>query len=138
MIVEKLNEMRISALKSKDKQTENYASYFLSVAQKVIKDGGDENKVIAAFQKEVKGLRETLGYARNVAEETALNSEIAFVSQFLPKMMSEDEIQQFILDMFAGKDIKTLTRKEITPSVMKALKGKADGKVINSVINKML
>ena len=90
MIVDTLNEMRIAALKSGDKQVENHASYFLSVAKKVIKDGGDEAKVIATFQKEVKALRETLGYARNEAEKTALTSEITFVSQFLPKMMSED------------------------------------------------
>lgn len=51
MIVDTLNEMRVAALKSGDKQVENHASYFLSVAKKVIKDGGDEAKVIATFQK---------------------------------------------------------------------------------------
>lgn len=136
MIVDTLNEMRIAALKSGDKQVENHVSYFLSVAKKVIKDGGDEAKVIATFQKEVKALRETLGYARNEAEKTALASEIAFVSQFLPKMMSEDEIQNFISEMFT--DIKSMNKKEVIPPVMKALKGKADGKMINAVIAKMM
>ena len=136
MIVDTLNEMRIAALKSGDKQVENHTSYFLSVAKKVIKDGGDEAKVIATFQKEVKALRETLGYARNEAEKTALTSEIAFVSQFLPKMMSEDEIQNFISEMFT--DIKSMNKKEVIPPAMKALKGKADGKMINAVIAKMM
>lgn len=136
MIVDTLNEMRIAALKSGDKQVENHASYFLSVAKKVIKDGGDEAKVIATFQKEVKALRETLGYARNEAEKTTLTSEIAFVSQFLPKMMSEDEIQNFISEMFT--DIKSMNKKEVIPPVMKALRGKADGKMINTVIAKMM
>lgn len=136
MIVDTLNEMRIAALKSGDKQIENHANYFLSVAKKVIKDGGDEAKVIATFQKEVKALRETLGYARNETEKTALTSEITFVSQFLPKMMSEDEIQNFISEMFT--DIKSMNKKEVIPPVMKALKGKADGKIINAVIAKMM
>ena len=136
MIVDTLNEMRIAALKSGDKQVENHASYFLSVAKKVIKDGGDEAKVIATFQKEVKALRETLGYARNETEKTALTSEIAFVSQFLPKMMFEDEIQNFISEMFT--DIKSMNKKEVIPPIMKALKGKADGKMINAVIAKMM
>ena len=105
MIIDTLNEMRIAALKSGDKQVENHASYFLSVAKKVIKDGGDEAKVIAIFQKEVKALRETLGYARNEAEKTALTSR-----------NKEDGIQ----------------------TVMNAMKGKADGKMINAVITKMM
>ena len=50
MIVDTLNEMRIAALKSGDKQVENHASYFLSVAKKVIKDGGGRPQVMRAMK----------------------------------------------------------------------------------------
>ena len=35
-------------------------------------------------------------------------------------------------------DIKSMNKKEVIPPVMKALKGKADGKMINAVIAKMM
>ena len=62
LLIEDLNNKRIIELKNHNRDAESVYSYFLSVAKKVEKDGGNYDEVIKAFRKEEKSLREILGF----------------------------------------------------------------------------
>ena len=55
------------------------------------------------------------------------------ICEYAPKMMSDDEIRQFLRDNFA-EALATKNKGAIMKAVMPALKGKADGKAINAIV----
>ncbi len=62
--------------------------------------------------------------------------ELAIVEEYLPKQMSEQEIEKFISDKLSS--IGTVTQKDfgkIMGEIMKELKGKADGAVVKSMLS---
>ena len=58
------------------------------------------------------------------------------ISEYAPHMMSEAEIRQFLTENFAAL-LETKNKGQIMKEVMPALKGKADGKLINQVVAEM-
>jgi hypothetical protein len=80
-------------------------------------------EVVAAYLKKLsKAKAEFSSRADYVA---GLDAEIKVVEEFLPKMMSKDEIIAFIKSNVTDVQMKT---------VMPLLKGKADGKLIADII----
>ena len=59
------------------------------------------------------------------------------ISEYAPKMMSDDEIRAFLAANFA-EVLASKNKGQIMKAVMPALKGKADGKAINAVVAQML
>ena len=55
------------------------------------------------------------------------------ITEYAPKMMSEDEVKEYITSNFA-EIVATKNKGMIMKSVMAELKGKADGKIINNVV----
>lgn len=55
------------------------------------------------------------------------------MSEFAPKMLSEDEVRAILTEKFADV-LATKNKGQIMKAVMAKLKGKADGKVINAVV----
>ena len=58
------------------------------------------------------------------------------MSEFAPKMLSEDEVRTILNEKFADV-IATKNKGQIMKAVMSELKGKADGKVFNAVVAEM-
>lgn len=58
---------------------------------------------------------------------------MTYIDELAPKMMSEDEVQQVVKDILTGTDVAN--KGAAMKLVMPALKGKADGKVINKIVS---
>ena len=74
------------------------------------------------------------------ADREDLKSEYQFryevISEYAPKMLSEEEVESIIKEKFADV-VATKNKGQIMKAVMAELKGKADGKVINQVVAKL-
>jgi uncharacterized protein YqeY len=96
-----------------------------------------EADVVAVIQKEITQKRETIHFAE-VGNRTELlekeRAELAIMEQYLPRMFTRDEIRIEIEGIIAeaGRDFKT-----VMPLAAQALRGKANGKLVNEVVREM-
>ena len=74
------------------------------------------------------------------AERTELKAEYQFrydvISEYAPKLMEADEVKAYITERFADL-LESKQKGPVMKAVMAELKGKADGKVINSVVGEL-
>ncbi len=71
-----------------------------------------------------------------VEQETA---ELAIIQEYMPKQMSEAEVRQVIEEVVAAVGASSARDfGKVMPQVMKQLKGKADGKLIQDLVKKRL
>ena len=67
---------------------------------------------------------------------------MGYINEFAPKMMSEKEIKTFVEDeivqMSLGSKGAPFNKGELMKRIMPQLKGKADGKLINKVVEDIL
>lgn len=117
--------------------------------EKTIKEKGDlsnivisDDMVLTALNKEQKQLNQTRSILEeNNKQDSSLYKEtiekLNIIKSYLPKQMSEDELInkiQEIIDTLENKSNQGLIMK----AVMKELKGKADGKLINQKVQEIL
>lgn len=102
-----------------------------------------ESEEDAVVQKEIKQTKETLDLAP--ADRTDIIQEckyrIEVLSQFAPKMMAEEEIEAIIAGVLSDLGIENPTKNEkgkIMKTLMPMVKGKADGKLVNQILEKKL
>ena len=139
MEFETLQKDMIAAMKARDKARKDAISSVISAVKKVAIDEGCRDNITAelvdkVILKELKSVKEQIDTCPD--ERAELKAEYQFrydvISEYAPKLMSEDEIKAFINEKFADV-IATKNKGAIMKSVMPALKGKADGKMINSI-----
>ncbi|MER3523100.1 MAG: glutamyl-tRNA amidotransferase [Ignavibacteria bacterium] len=94
--------------------------------------------LVTAAKKRRESIEQFKAGGRNdlVEQETA---ELAIIQEYLPKQMSEEEIQRMIDEVITAtgasgpKDFG-----KVMPQVMKQLKGKAVGKIVQELVKKRL
>lgn len=70
-----------------------------------------------------------------VAEDSA---QLAILETYLPKMMEKNEVEKIVKDIFQKSSPVDPTKKGMfMASVMKELKGKADGAVVRDVVDSL-
>lgn len=130
----------VAAMKAKDKAKKEAIASLVSAVKKVGIDNGcrdniPEAMVDQAILKELKTVKEQLDTCP--AERGDLKAQYQFVydvvSSYAPKLMSEDEVRDYIKEKFSDV-LATKNKGNIMKTVMPELKGKADGKVINQVV----
>lgn len=140
MELEQLRSDMVAAMKARDKQRKDAISSLISAAKKVAIDEGCREDVPAelvdrVILKELKTVKEQLDTCP--AERTDLREEYQFrydvIAEYAPQMMSAEEVKSYIQENFA-EIVASGNKGMIMKSVMAALKGKADGKVINQVV----
>lgn len=140
MTLEKLQADMIAAMKAHEKERKDAISTLVSAVKKKGIDEGCRNEipeemVDAVITKELKSVKEQIDTCP--AERTELLAEYKFrydvISEYAPKMMDEAEVKAFIEANFA-EVLESKNQGQIMKNVMPALKGKADGKVINQVV----
>ena len=63
---------------------------------------------------------------------------LKILEEFLPKLMEESEIEEIVKAKIAELEVKDLTKKGMfMASVMKDLKGKADGALVKEVVDRL-
>ncbi len=144
MLIETIREDMKNAMKEKNQEKKNAIASLIDAAKKIVIDkGGDrvnipDDIVSQVVLKELKTIKEQIDSCP--ADRTDLLKEFkeryAYVEAYAPKLMSKDEILKLINDKFAdivaGKN-KGLINKNIMPE----LKGKADGKLINEIVEEL-
>ena len=144
MELKKLQEDMIAAMKARDKKRKEAVSGLVSAVKKAGIDAGcrddiPEDMVDQAILKELKTAKEQLDTCPASREDLKAEYQFKYdvISEYAPKMMSEEEIRAYINDNFS-EIIATKDRGAIMKAVMPALKGKADGKLINSIVGELI
>ena len=138
------DEMYLS-MKSGDKEKANTLRTLISKLKdrqiKLRKDISDEEalKIIKTLVKQRKESAEI--YSKAGREELAQkeNFEISILDNYLPKLMSEEDIFSLIkkiVDETNAKDLSDIGK--VMPLVMQRGKGKVDGKIANSILRSLL
>lgn len=139
------NEM-VKAMKQHDNERKLTLSLLLQSLQKSEKDKRailSDAEADAVVLKEIKQTQETLDMCP--ADRTDIISEcenrISVLKEFAPHQLSEQEIKAEIEKVLSEINIIKPTRKEkgiIMKVIMPRLKGKADGKIINNILDGIL
>ena len=144
MQFETLQKDMIQAMKDHDKVRKDAISTLVSAAKKLgIDEGCRENIPDAltdqAILKEIKSVKEQIDTCPESRAELKAEYEarLKVFEEYAPKMLSADEVEAILKDKFA-EVIASGNKGQIMKAVMPELKGKADGKVINEVISKLL
>lgn len=135
----------VEALKSGDKESKGTYSLLVSALtlrekeNKNLLTPDQENEVVV---KMVKQIRESIDTCPSDRVETLsqYNKELGLISQFMPKQLSEDEIELIIKDTLdelgLATEISAKDKGKIMKVLMPKVKGKADGKLVNEVLAK--
>ena len=138
--IKELQDAMVAAMKAKDKFRKDAIAALVSAVKKVGIDAGcrediPDDMANQAIMKEMKSVKEQIDTCP--AERTELLEEYTrryeIMSEFAPKLLSEDELKSIITEKFADV-IATGNKGDIMKAVMGELKGKADGKLINKVV----
>ena len=138
------NEM-YSSMKSGDKEKANTLRTLISKLKdqqiKLRKDISDEEvlKIIKTLVKQRKESAEI--YSKAGREELAQkeNFEISILDNYLPKLMSEEDVLSLIKKIVNETNAKDLSDiGKVMPLVMQRGKGKVDGKIANSILRSLL
>ena len=143
MQFETLQKDMIAAMKARDKVRKDAISTLVSAAKKAAIDEGcrddiKEELVNRVILKEMKSVKEQIDTCP--AERTDLIEEYQtrynIINEYAPQLMSAEEVKTCLQEKFA-EVLATKNKGQIMKAVMPELKGKADGSVINQVVQKL-
>ena len=150
MINERIKNDIKQAMIDKDEVKKNTLKMVVNKANAQAKDIALKNKteieltdevMIAAINKEFKQVEETIAMIESNGKtdsELYANSvkARAILAEYLPKQLTEEELEVEIRKLLEGID--TSNKGLVMKTVMGKLKGKANGKLINTVTMKIL
>lgn len=140
MEFKQLQSDMIAAMKAKDKVRKDAISSIIAAAKKVAIDEGQRDNITEelvgrVILKEIKTAQEQVDTCpsdrTDLLEEYTAHLNI--LKEYAPAMMSAEEVEAYITEHFA-EVLATKNKGMIMKNVMPELKGKADGKVINTVV----
>jgi len=125
----KSGTLRAALAKLKDKKIEKQEELSQS----------DEIKVIKSLVKQRKESADI--YEENNRIDLMENeiAELKILSMYLPKMMAEDELYTLIKDVISETSAVGMgDMGKVMPEIMKRSEGKADGKLVQQIVSKLL
>ena len=144
--IDEVRSAMVAAMKAGEKERKDSLSMLLSALKnKAIDKREDlteeeENEVVL---KEIKQTKETLDLTP--ADRTDIIDEctkrIAVYEEFAPHMLNEDEIRNVITEVLTSLGIDAQSAKDkgrIMKELMPRVKGRADGKLVNQVLQGMM
>lgn len=136
----------VAAMKARDKQRKDVLSLLLTGLKNAQIDKREdltEEEENAIILKQIKQTKETLSLTP--ADRTDIIEECEFtikvLEEYAPKMMDEAEIKSVIEGVLAELEISAPTAQDkgkIMKVLMPKVKGKADGKLVNTVLGSMM
>ncbi|NEW05201.1 GatB/YqeY domain-containing protein [Paenibacillus sp. SYP-B3998] len=142
---DRLNEDMKQAMKSQDK-------FKLSVIRMVrstiknseidLKRALDDNEVLDVLTREIKQRRDSLQeFAKAGRDDLAdnLKAELVILAEYMPQQLSEEEVKVIVQQTIqqVGASSKADMGKVMT-ALMPQVKGRADGKIINQLVQQLL
>jgi uncharacterized protein YqeY len=144
---EKVNADVITAMKAKDEVSlralRGLKSALLLAASEPGANGVvSDEAALKIFQKLAKQRKESLDiYVSNKRDDLAKveQEELAVIERYLPAQMSEEEVKAILQNVITEAGASSAADfGKVMPLAMKALAGKADGKVISGVLKALL
>lgn len=143
MEFKKLQSDMVAAMKAKDKQRKEAISNLIAAVKKVAIDEGvreniPDELVDRVILKELKSAKEQLDTCPDSRQDLKVEYEFNcnVISEYAPKQMSEAEIEEFIRNE-AAEHVDAKNKGMIMKAVMGKLSGKADGKLISAVADRL-
>lgn len=142
-IQDNVYEKMLEALKNGDKEHKQYYSNILSALKNKAKDLKveklDNDTAVEVITKLAKQIAESIDTCPKDRVENLNNmkAEQEVILSYMPKQMTEDEINTVITDVLNNLGIDAPTNKDrgkIMQGVMPKVKGKADGKIVSKLL----
>ena len=134
-----------SAMKDKDVIRKNTVQLARSAVLQIEKDNRttlDDDGVIEVISKEVKRRRDVLpDYEKSGRTDLLedLNREIEVLLTYLPEQLTEEEVEALVKQAILQTGATTVKDTgKIMQAVMPEVKGRADGKMINQIVKRIL
>lgn len=133
------------AMKARDEDTKRTLRLVLSsIKLAEVEDGNeiDEQRILSILQKEVKTREDLIEEAKTIDRVDLIEKakkEIEILSQFLPKQMTENELEQLareIIDDTGAESIRDMGN--IMKKLMPKLAGQASGQDASRIVRKLL
>lgn len=154
MLYLQIKEEIKTAMKNKDTEKRDVLKMVVDKAKAIVKEKNPtnvtedipDNVILRAIQKEVKQLNQTkdaLKGKENTDLYASTTLKIGILSEYLPTQMTENELEKYIeselieltgVNVEISPKIKGIVMKNIMPK----LKGKADSRLINQVVDRLL
>lgn len=142
MLEEIVRNKMVCAMKDKNIDAKNVYSMLLDKLvsarkeKKTELDTEEENAVVMKFNKQIQEEISTANGRQDII--TKAKKEEFYISEFLPQMMNEKEINNTIDSILIELNITTPNKKDkgnIMKLLMPRVKGKADGKLVNQLLS---
>jgi len=142
---ERLLEDMKTAMKDKDAIRKNTIQMARSAVLQIEKDTKttlDDDGVIEIIAKEMKKRRDSLPEFEKSGRQDLidnLKAEIEILLQYLPEQLTEPELEAIVKQ--AIRETGAVSAREmgkVMQAVMPKVKGKADGRIVNQVVKKLL
>ena len=139
-----MEEMK-NAMKEKDTMKKNVVTMVRSAIKQYEVDNRvelDDEGVLEIIIKEVKKRKDSLPeYEKSGRDDLIKNltEEINYLSKYLPAQMTEDEVRELIkvtISEVGASSVKDMGK--VMGAVIAKTKGRADGKVINTIVKELL
>lgn len=154
MLYLQIKEEIKTAMKNKDTEKRDVLKMVVDKAKAIVKEKNPTNVtedisddvILQAIQKEVKQLNQTkdaLKGKENTDLYASTTLKIGILSEYLPTQMTENELEKYIeselieltgVNVEISPKIKGMVMKNIMPK----LKGKADSRLINQIVDRLL
>ena len=144
-LIERLNEDMKQAMKSQDKFRLSVIRMIRSSIKNIEIDQRrtlDDGEVIDILSREIKQRKDALQEFEKAGRSDLVESaqaEIAIISEYLPKQLTEEELQSIIQETIreVGASSKADLGK-VMSALMPRIKGRADGKLVNRLVQQQL
>lgn len=102
----------------------------------------DDDEILGIIQKEVKTRREVIDEAQNAGRTDLVReaeTEIAILEEFLPKQLSEKELNELIDEVIADTGATSIREMgKVMGALMPRVRGRADGKRVSELVRQQL
>lgn len=148
MLKKQLQEELKVSMKSRDELKTSVLRMLISaITYYEIEKGGanyeaSETDVLSVIEKQVKQRRDSIEQYKNanridLAEKE--EKEMELLNIYLPKQLTENEINLFVQDAISQVNAKTIQDiGKIMSVLMPKIKGKADGNIVNKIVREKL
>lgn len=144
-LLDKLQEDMKQSMKARDEvRLSTIRLLRSSVSYAKIEKGSEltDDEVIEVLSREAKKRRESVEAAEKVGRDDVAqreSAELKVIEEYLPKQMDEGEIEAVVREVIAEVGATDMKDKgKVMGPLMQRVKGKADGRLVNSVVEKVL
>jgi uncharacterized protein len=141
----KMNDALKAAMKNKDNLRRDVIRMALSSIKQVEIDTRKPvtpEDAMAVLQKEAKKRRETIEEAQKAGRSELVEqeqNELSILEEFMPRQLARDEIVALVREIIAQTGASSTNDKgKVMGLLMPKIKGVADGKLVNQVVQEIL